>query len=489
MLVASLFVASPTAFWASTSDPQKLTLLLSSLLAVTVTLVPVLLVFPALEPRQFGTFAMSRGHIAGGLLFSTMVSWPSMALMLVFIGQVWLLDPSLQHWGAGIATVIASVLLVITMYRLATALFRLLISRVWWGLSKGIGIVLLLTALPVVGGVVVQAVTEPQNELSTSIITVLSTLPFGAPMTGYVAIVQNDANGAIAAYGLTSVWLVILVLSWYFVVRKSLTTIPNSEPAEASVTVSDSVNNIPAKPAAVIAQRSLTYWRRDSRYRVALIAVPMAPLIMLLALFVVGVPLNFLVLLPIPIVLLLLGWSIHNDVAHDSTAIWLHVASATKGVDDRLGRLAPLLIVGIPVLSIGGGISVAILGDWRILPTVISLNASILLISAAVSSVVSVLLPYPTSRPGDTPFSQPSTFGSGAGLVQTLSITATLLILSPVVIVAGWAIAEPTIALTLVSSIVSCVAGFGALWLGVTLGGRLFEKNGPELVALTQSFD
>ena len=43
-----------------------------------------------------------------------------------------------------------------------------------------------------------------------------------------------------------------------------------------------------------------------------------------------------------------LGWSLHNDVAYDRTAIWLHVASGVRGVADRVGRLVPVLIVGIP---------------------------------------------------------------------------------------------------------------------------------------------
>lgn len=488
-LLAAVFVASPSILWSGDSNITKLTLLLSSLFILAVTLVPVLLALPALEPRQFSPYAMSERHITLGLLLSTLLTWPSLLLIIVLIGQVWLLEPSLQHWWAAVATMATTVIIVLALYRLSTAAFRLFIPQTWWGLSKGIGLVALLTVLPVFVGIIVQAVTQPQHELITIITSVMSFLPFGSPMSGFVSLLRNDETGAAIGYGVTVAWMIILGLLWFIVVRKSLTSIPKSEPANISVSFSDSVNNIPARPAAVIAQRSITYWRRDSRYRVALLAVPLAPLVMLLALYLVGVPAIFLVLLPIPIVLLLLGWSIHNDVAHDSTAIWLHIASATKGTDDRLGRLAPLLLVGIPILSIGAGISVAIIGDWRILPTVVTLNAAILLIAAAVSSVFSVLLPYPTSRPGDTPFSQPSTFGSGAGLVQTASITVTLLILTPVVVISGWAISEPSFVLTMVSSMVNAVAGVGMLWLGVKLGGYLFEKNGPELVALTQSFD
>ena len=54
-----------------------------------------------------------------------------------------------------------------------------------------------------------------------------------------------------------------------------------------------------------------------------------------------------------PIVCLFLGWTVHNDVAYDNTAFWLHVASDVDGRADRLGRLAPPLAIGLPVAVIG----------------------------------------------------------------------------------------------------------------------------------------
>ena len=74
----------------------------------------------------------------------------------------------------------------------------------------------------------------------------------------------------------------------------------------------------------------------------------------------------------------LFGWSVHNDVALDSTAIWMHVSSGTKGTHDRAGRLAPVMLIGLPLVVIGSSVTVTVNGDWRLLPAIIGMNLSLI---------------------------------------------------------------------------------------------------------------
>jgi ABC-2 type transport system permease protein len=180
---------------------------------------------------------------------------------------------------------------------------------------------------------------------------------------------------------------------------------------------------------------------------------------------------------------------VHNDVALDSTAIWMHVASGTRGTHDRAGRLAPVMLIGLPLVVLGSSLTVTVSGNWEQLPAVVGMNLSVLLVSAGASSVFSALMPYPATRPGDSPFAQPAMQGSGAGLAQTLSMLVALLFAAPAVVVAANAIAEPGFVTNLIALVFGAAWGLFVLWLGVLIGGKIFDRGAPELIAVTQTFD
>ncbi len=77
------------------------------------------------------------------------------------------------------------------------------------------------------------------------------------------------------------------------------------------------------------------------------IVVPIAAVVSTVPLLVAGVPFEIAVLLPVPIMALFFGWLPHNDLAYDSTALWMHIASGMRGAPDRIGRLVPVLLIGI----------------------------------------------------------------------------------------------------------------------------------------------
>ena len=49
-----------------------------------------------------------------------------------------------------------------------------------------------------------------------------------------------------------------------------------------------------------------------------------------------------------PWIALMSGWVLHDDLAYDSTALWMHLSAGVRGRDDRLGRMlaAALAIIG-----------------------------------------------------------------------------------------------------------------------------------------------
>ncbi|WP_228524607.1 hypothetical protein [Actinomyces haliotis] len=183
------------------------------------------------------------------------------------------------------------------------------------------------------------------------------------------------------------------------------------------------------------------------------------------------------------------GWAIHDDLGMDSTALWLHLSSGARGRDDRLGRAVALMAWQVPlVLAVGLGLS-AWSGAWYALPAVLGLTAALDGAALAWSSVMSVLLPYETNPPGESPLRSRT---SGTAFVAVLVQMAGLL-----VVVAA---ALPAVA-GLIAGAVTGAWGWGwvllvggVAWgaglscIGVVQGGRLLDARGARVLATVRTW-
>jgi len=462
---------------------------LASALMAAIALVPLFANVRNLEPRQFAAFPARPGSVATALLLSTVLSWP-MIWLLVWMAALVVLQPdwAVPPWAL-LVSALLTIGLSISLVRVSSGAVHLLVPRRAIGGLRWIGLLIALAALPLIVFLLTDAVRSAHSSAVHDTAEVLGWTPLGAPAAGLAYLEQGDVSAAVMRFAAAGAALLVLVALWYLIVARSLSTVERPDPDGVNSDGLELFERFPAHPREVIAARSLTYWRRDPRYRVALFAIPIAPIVMVAALWIAGVDPAMLSLLPLPVILLLLGWSLHNDVAYDSTAIWMHVASGTKGVHDRAGRLAPVLVIGLPLVILGSSLTVTVAGDWRTLPAVIGLNFAVLLVSAGAASVFSVLMPYPATRPGDSPFAQPAVQGSGAGLAQTLSMLVALILAVPPVLFAARPILEPELVTNLIALGFGVGWGLLVLWLCTLIGGRVFERGAPELVALTQTFD
>jgi ABC-2 type transport system permease protein len=239
---------------------------------------------------------------------------------------------------------------------------------------------------------------------------------------------------------------------------------------------------LPATPLGAVAARSLTYWGRDVRYRVAFAMVPITPVLIVAPLLLVGVPPYLLALVPVPCIALFLGWMSHNDVAYDSTAVWLHVASGTRGRDDRLGRAVPVLAIGAPVVVLGSIVCGVLYGDPLAAAGIAGVSACFLLSGLGISFVSSARFPYPVPRPGDSPFQQPNATTGITAAVQSVTFLAQfLLALPPVLLAALGLFSDPVWHLAALAA--GLLLGGGVFLLGLRLGSRVFERRGPEILA------
>jgi ABC-2 type transport system permease protein len=321
---------------------------------------------------------------------------------------------------------------------------------------------------------------------SSPAIDAMAGSPLGAlwAAPGYRLLGQGDRAGGAILIGVGTI--VVLAALWTLVVAlQQRATWPRPRVAVARH-APGWFGRTPSTPLGAITARSFTYWARDPRYRTVVATLPAIPVLMLLAMWVGGVPFPVAVLVPLPVMVVVLAWSTsHNDVAYDHTALWQHLAASTHGVHDRIGRMWPPLVFGALLVLVGAPLTAWGYGDWTILPAVVGVNLAVLLGSVGVSSGLSAQLPYPAPRPGDGAFRHPQVPQSSAGTAQALSLLFVLLTAAPALAAAGLWFAGVHGGWNWLSLLAGVVFGAAALVLGILGGGRGFDRRGPELLAFT----
>lgn len=483
---AILLAVLPAQLIADVRLAQALTVLLGTAFMLIAFTAPFFLSSQAQHFASYKIFGFGSSSFALAFLF-TGIFTRHFLLFALWLAALFISNPSLLGaGGTGILAVFGCLILLLLLVRVSALLAEATLYGRGAGISRFAGGLLLFAFLPLALVALTQLFTPAGAAAFLEAEKIVAYTPFGA---AFHALYQEQ--GAAGYLALISVYagIVILFAAYLLLARKVFTTIP--KPVNPAIARSGLgwFERFRPRPASVIAARQLSYWARDPRYRVGLIAAPLAPVMLVVAFLLAGVDSRLTTLAPLPVLLLLFGWSLHNDIALDSTAVWTHIASGVKGVADRAGRLAPVLLVGVPLTVLGSSLSVAVLQDWRQLPAVLGLNMAVLLVATAVASVFSALLPYPATRPGESPFMQPQWSGAGAGFAQVLSILCSLLLIAPIAYLTGIAVWQTDFGLHVLALTVGVLYGVFCLLLGVWLGGRIFDRAGPELLMTVQTFD
>ena len=348
-------------------------------------------------------------------------------------------------------------------------------------LAGSLGILVLVVAAPVIALLAAQDWKNDASSVLGEIAATLGWTPFGAPW----AVLSDTATAnwpvgighLLVALGYVgSLWLI-----WRLLVARMLVT-PGRAEAQRGARGLGWFDRLPHGPAGAIAARSFTYWMRDPRYWVSVAIIPVAPLLVITPLLIAGVPGSELVLLPLPFMCLFIGWAVHNDVAYDGSAIWMHVSAGVSGFADRVGRIIPILVGGVFVIGAGSALSVYFYGNWEVLPSVLGMSTALLLGGLGCASLTSTRFPYAAPTPGDGAFTQPQSSSGSSTAVQALSLFATLLLASPTIVFAvlGFTGGAQYHQLALVTGVGS---GIIILVLGVWWGSRVFARRGPEMLA------
>ncbi|MDY7528502.1 MULTISPECIES: hypothetical protein [Cryobacterium] len=436
----------------------------------------------SMDPRKFAVMGIPNRQLSLGLAVSALIGVPAIVLTIVLLGTIvtWSRGP-----GETVFAVLSAALLLATCMlgsRVSTSIASfLLATRRAREIAGIVGVLLLVMFAPVT----VLVVNLDWSLYGTGFIGGLSSIlgwtPLGAAWSAPGDAAGGDWGAALLKLLEAAAFLLVLWVAWQALVSRMLVS-PGREAVAKEYGGLGWFDRLPNNAAGAIAARSLTYWRRDPRYGMSLVMIPVIPVLVVLPLAFAGVPVQALALLPVPLMCIFLGWALHNDVAFDHTAIWLHVVSGTRGMADRMGRLVPAFLVGIPLIGIGSCISVAVYGDWGAFPAVLGVSTCILLTGLGFSSYSSARFPYPASKPGDSPFTQPQASDTAAALIQSVTLVGSVILSLPAI---GFAVlglfVDPVWLLPSLAS--GVVVGLLTLWGGIWLGGRTFDARGPEMLA------
>lgn len=434
-----------------------------------------------LDPRRFAVLGLPPRRLAAVIAVVGFASVPILAVVAfdVCVAIVWTAQgvPGPVSAVAALLHAATCVLLARLSMAFGSAVLRPRRTRELSGLFV-LGIVVVL--VPVV---VFLSSLEWRGRVPSALAAAAEALgmsPIGAAAALPGALALDGGRGAWVVGLVAVATLALAAAGWVFAVERILTTIDNPVEARGRGGLGWFAV-VPGTPTGVIAARGLVYWLRDSRYLVNVAIIPIAGLLPAVPLLIAGVPPEYVALVPVPIMALFFGWLPHNDVAYDSSAVWMHVASAVRGISDRIGRLVPVLLIAIPVLSVAIPISTASYGRWAVLPAVTGVAASLFLTGLGLSSIASVAGPYAVSRPGDSPFQQPQRSDSSGVSTQTVVMLGTVALSTPALWL-GWLAITDEVEHALAAMWTGLGIGVAVLAIGLGLGAWIFERRGERIM-------
>lgn len=516
------------------ADPDVIMLVLGSLGALLVVgwaVVPLLVtgVDSTLDPRAIAAWAAPSRRLALGLLAAGALGIPGCITAAVCLIPVltWLLAGQLPAALLALLCAPAALATCVLLSRIIVTSAGISSSRRGRETTAIIAFVafLVFTQLPnLIPRILGDDPTGFLQQLRT-LAKVMGLIPFGWAFAAPGLMATGSVLSALVlAIGAWILPMILLPL-WQRVVNKAMTS-PGSSHTRTRAYAADGAGSdiqhrglpdvlpwarrlgaaLPASAAAVAA-RSLRYWRTDPRYLVQFLSVLLLPVVLVLgpalnsSRFVVYVngqrvensfalghaPAALLFMAPALAVFM--GWAIHDDLGLDSTALWSHISAGIRGAHDRLGRVVGAAVWQVPALLVVDLLMVAWTGRWEALPAVTGACLALYGCALAWSCLASVLLPYETLAPGDSPMrSRTSGTAFLAALIQMVAILLLLAVCSPVLGVAVYGVVQAAPLwewVALVAGIVWCSL---LLWGGVVFGGRMLDRRGPQVLATIRTW-
>jgi len=433
-----------------------------------------------LDPAKLVVFPMTTGRMMWAMVLAGVTGVPgiiaSVAALATF--AVWLHSPAAAI--VAVFSIPLGVLLCVVASRTVASLSSGFSSGRRFQEAAGIIVFIpIILAGPILGGAVALLATAGDGLFV--FLRVLSWTPLGAPWAAPADAASGDWLPAIAKVLIAAATIAVLVLLW----RWSLvTSLENPKQVSSSGVKAGKIGwfgRFPATPAGAITARALTFWLRDPRYLRQLIIVPLMPVILLL--YSRGGNADLVFTFTAPVIALVLGIAIYTDISYDGTAYGSQLATRATGRDDRIGRVTAAALVGLPLTVLAAVLAAAFTNGWQHLPAALGVSLGLLLTCYGVCAVSSAQFVIPVAAPGDSPFKRVpgTTFTMGLAFMGIWLVGIGLSL--PEIVLGAIAIFGGSILFGWISLAVGVVLGVVFLLVGIHVGGRMLDRNGPVLLS------
>ncbi len=493
----------PTVVWASRVISENApNLKYEALVAIVAVLmlgwviVPVLItgVDDTLEPGRFASFGVGARRLMPGLTASSLLTIPALFFLAVFVilAAAW--------WPQGPATL--TVAMFGAVLTLLTIVFSARVAVMWSArvlqsrrsreamfLALLLGALLITPAIYLLVSDGLEIVLEYDVKL---LLDILGGTPIGAPVQAAFDASKHHWGDATLHLAISAAWVTLLHWVWRVNVAHSLVNplARGGGMREREDTVMAAAVRAEAKrqgthssrARVAVTSRTLRYWFTDARYLANLVSVLVFPLLFFMLVYPVFKAPAALVL-AVPVLLAgTIGWGRHNDVAYDSTALWMDVVSGRIGREVMTGRILATVTWGAPLAGTAVIVAVAVTGRFDLLPAVIGATFGVLGTSLGVAAITSVTMTYRAPAPGSNPFA--AEVGSvGASLVAQLVSS-----------LVAWTVAVPVslpLALAVrldpawgwLGLVTGLTAGSLVLWFATRWAGSIYDRRSGRLVA------
>lgn len=276
----------------------------------------------------------------------------------------------------------------------------------------------------------------------------------------------------------------VLWLVWMRVLRVSISSPPRRAARAVSAGRIGLFGIMPTGGAGATWARSLTAWLRDPRYLRQLLIVPLLPIIFAFGGGVEGTMFTVSAL----IVALILAFVGYTDVSYDGTAFGTVLATGIRGRADRLGRALGAATVLIPLVVALAVVVVLLSGAPERLPALLGGCLGLLLCGFGVTAVSSAVLTTPVAAPGDSPFKSVPGQTFVSGLMVLAVLVACVVAAAPPLVLAVASLLTGSTLLGWLALVVGIGYGLAIAAVGVIVGGRVFDRRGPELLMSIRNF-
>lgn len=237
-------------------------------------------------------------------------------------------------------------------------------------------------------------------KLVEAAVSILLWTPFGAPFAAPLDFAEGHYLEGIARIVITAVSFVLLWKWWgHSFAEAQLQALKGAgaEKAEKEGTIVPKF--MKPGPLAAATGRSLRYWRRDTRYSVGYLILPVLAIFFLV--ISVTVPDNkMMAYVGVALVAWLGGITVSNEIGYDGPAGWVNIVA---GIDNRanlVGRYIAAGMLYLPATIIMTIAAPLLHNEPPLIGLTLPAALGFLLSSAGVSALTSVLLPYKAPKPG-----------------------------------------------------------------------------------------